>query len=139
MRESAINRLYQGLATVMRRRTELSNEVHPGISLASYTMLTQIEACPGIRATDLAVLFGLDKSTVSRQLNELEGAGLVRRDGERPGRRGMALELTPSGRLRLDEEAARARQSLDERLAGWTERDLAAFAQMVERFIDDLA
>jgi DNA-binding MarR family transcriptional regulator len=139
VRESAINRLYQGLATVMRRRTELSNDVHPGMSLAGYTILTQIEAAPGTRATDLAELFGLDKSTVSRQLNELEVARLIRREGERPGRRGTALVLTDSGRHRLEQEAARARHRLSERLAGWKEQDITAFAQMIERFIDDVS
>ena len=138
MRESAINRLYQALATLMRRRGELSAEVHPGLSLAGYTMLIQIEAVPGTRATDLADLFGLDKSTVSRQLDELEAASLIRRDGERPGRRGTALALTENGRRRLEHEAAQSRENLSERLHGWKARDLDAFALMVERFLNDL-
>ena len=94
MRDGAVNHLYQGLATLMRRRAELSAEVHPGLSLTAYTVLTQIQAAPGTRACDLADLFGLDKSTVSRQINELQAAGLIGREGERPGRRGYTLVLT---------------------------------------------
>ena len=138
MREEAINQVYQSLATMMRRRAELSAEVHPGLSLASYTLLTQIEAVPGTRAVDLADLFGLDKSTVSRQLRELEAAGLIRTEGERPGRRGYVLALTPAGRRLLKREAERARRYFAERLAGWTEADLVLFAQMVDRFISDV-
>ena len=138
MRESAIDRLYQALATLMRRRPELSAEVHPGFSLTGYTMLREVEAAPGTRAKDLADLFGLDKSTVSRQLDELEAAGLVRRAGERPGRRGQALALTDEGQRRLEIEAEHARHHFSDRLAAWKNRDLTAFAEMVERFLDDV-
>ena len=112
MRDGAVNHLYQGLATLMRRRAELSAEVHPGLSLTAYTVLTQIQAAPGTRACDLADLFGLDKSTVSRQLNELQAAGLIGREGERPGRRGYTLVLTAAGQRKLEQEAQQARQHL---------------------------
>jgi DNA-binding MarR family transcriptional regulator len=138
MRESAVDRLYQALATLMRRRPGLSAEIHPDFSLTGYSMLREVEAVPGTRATDLADLFGLDKSTVSRQLDELETAGLIRREGERPGRRGRALALTSEGRRRLAVEAERARQHFGDRLAAWQDRDLTAFAELVERFLDDL-
>ena len=105
MRDGAVNHLYQGLATLMRRRAELSAEVHPGLSLTAYTVLTQIQAAPGTRACDLADLFGLDKSTISRQLNELQAAGLIGREGERPGRRGYTLVLTAQGQRQLEQEA----------------------------------
>jgi DNA-binding MarR family transcriptional regulator len=138
MRDIAVNDLYQGLATLMRRRAELSAEVHPGLSLTAYTVLTEIQAAPGTRACDLAELFGLDKSTVSRQVAQLEAAGLVGREGERPGRRGCALVLTEGGRGQLEQEAERARRRLSEGLADWKERDITAFAGMIERFLNDL-
>ena len=138
MRDGAVNHLYQGLATLMRRRAELSAEVHPGLSLTAYTVLTQIQAAPGPRACDLADLFGLDKSTVSRQINELQAAGLIGREGERPGRRGYTLVLTAEGQRKLEQEAERARQRLAEGLASWKERDITAFAGMIERFLTDL-
>lgn len=62
-----------------------------GLSLAAFTILIQIQAAPGTRACDLAALSGLDKSTVSHQISELQTAGLISRDGERPGRRGYLL------------------------------------------------
>jgi DNA-binding MarR family transcriptional regulator len=138
MRDGAVNHLYQGLATLMRCRAELSAEVHPGLSLTAYSVLTQIQAAPGTRACDLADLFGLDKSTVSRQLNELQTAGLISREGERPGRRGYTLVLTAEGQRKLEQEAERARKHLSEGLASWKERDIIAFAAMIERFLTDL-
>ncbi len=138
MRAAAVNQLYQGLTTLMRRRAELSAEVHPGLSLTDYTLLAQIRAAPGTRARDLVDLFGLDKSTISRQINQLQAAGLISREGERPGRRGYALVLTPEGRHTLEWEAERAQQRLAEVLAGWKEGDITAFAGMIERFLTDV-
>jgi DNA-binding MarR family transcriptional regulator len=138
MRSAAVNDLYQCLATLTRRRAELTAEVHPGLSLTDYTMLAEIQAAPGSRACDLAHLFGLDKSTVSRQINELQAAGLISRQGEQPGRRGYALFLTVEGQRRLEWEAERAQQRLAEVLAKWKERDIAAFAGMIGRFLADV-
>jgi DNA-binding MarR family transcriptional regulator len=121
----------------MRCRAELSAEFHPGLSLAAFTMLTQIQAASGTRACDLADLYGLDKSTVSRQISELQNAGLISRDGERPGRRGYPLVLTADGQRQLKQEEARAQQRLAEVLAAWKERDITAFAGMIERFLTD--
>ena len=135
-RDAAIEDLYQGLTTLARRARDVGDNVHPGLSLVAYTLLTQVDATPGMRAADLAAHFCLDKSTLSRQLEQLIAAGLLRRDGERPGRRGYVLALTAAGRRHLDVAAQAVRCRLAERLAGWDDRDIAAFAQLVTRFND---
>jgi hypothetical protein len=58
-------------------------------------------------------------------------------EGEQPGRRGRTLALTAQGRRLLQREAERACQRFGERLAGWSDRDITAFARMVERFLND--
>jgi DNA-binding MarR family transcriptional regulator len=133
-REPALEDLYQGLTTLARRARDVGDHLHPGLSLVAYTMLTQIEATPGMRAADLAAHFGLDKSTLSRQLDQLISAGLLRRDGERPGRRGYVLTLTAAGRQHLDAAGHAVRDRLAERLTDWDDRDIAAFARLVTRF-----
>jgi len=112
----------------------MSDDLHPGLSLVAYTALTEIYLTPGVRAADLSAHFGLDKSTLSRQLEQLSSAGLLRRDGERPGRRGYVLTLTAAGRQHLDAAGQAVRDRLAERLTGWDDRDIAAFAQLVTRF-----
>ena len=62
---------------------DLGDDLHPGVSLVAYTLLTQVDVTPEARAADRAAHFGLDKSTVSRQLEQLISAGLLRREGER--------------------------------------------------------
>jgi DNA-binding MarR family transcriptional regulator len=85
----------------------------------------------------LASIYGLDKSTVSRQIDQLECAGLLRRVGERPGRRGQVLELTDAGTDALATAADSVRAVLAASLVDWQDRDLRAFATLLARFNDD--
>src|SRR3984957_20538430 len=101
-REAALDDLYLGLTTLARRARDVGDDRHPGLSLVDYTLLTQIDVTPGMRAADLAAHFCLDKSTMSRMLDQLTSAGLLGRDGEQPRRRGYALSLTAAGRQHLD-------------------------------------
>src|ERR1700751_580188 len=133
-RETALEGLYHGLTTVARRARDMSDGLHPGLSLVAYTLLTEISLTPGTRAADLCAHFGLDKSTLSRQLDQLISAGLLRREGEWPGRRGNVLALTPAGEQHLAAAAQAVRHRLAERLTGWDDGDLAALAQLVARF-----
>jgi DNA-binding MarR family transcriptional regulator len=80
-REAALEDLYHGLTTMARRARDMSDDLHPGLSLVAYTLLSEIYLTPGARAADLCAHFGLDKSTLSRQLDQLISAGLLRRDG----------------------------------------------------------
>jgi DNA-binding MarR family transcriptional regulator len=133
-REAALDDLYQGLTTLSRRARDVGDDLHPGLSLVAYTLLTQVDAEPGIRAADLAAHFCLDKSTLSRQLDQLISAGLLRRDGEQPGRRGYVLTLTAAGRRHLDVAGQAVRDRLAERMADWDDRDIDLFGALVARF-----
>jgi DNA-binding MarR family transcriptional regulator len=117
-----------------RRARDVSDDLHPGLSLVDYTLLAEIYLTPGVRAADLCAHFGLDKSTVSRQLEQLVSAGLLRREGERPGRRGSVLALTPAGQRHLASAAQALRDRLAKRLTGWDDGDIATFARLVTRF-----
>jgi DNA-binding MarR family transcriptional regulator len=133
-REAALEDLYHGLTTMARRARDMSDDLHPGLSLVAYTVLTEIYLTPGVRAADLSAHFGLDKSTLSRQLEQLISAGLLRREGERPGRRGSVLFLTAAGQQHLAAAAQAVRNRLADRLTGWDDSDIATFAQLVARF-----
>ena len=133
-REAALDDLYLGLTTLARRARDVGDELHPGLSLVAYTLLTQVDVTPGMRAADLAAHFCLDKSTLSRQLEQLISAGLLRREEERPGRRGNTLALTPAGEQHLAGAAQAIRSRLAEWLIDWNDRDLATFAELVARF-----
>ena len=50
----------------------------------------------------------------------------------------MSRSFHEAGQRKLAEEAERARQHLADGLASWKERDITAFAAMIERFLTDL-
>ena len=134
MRDAVIEDLYAQLNAMIRRSRELSNDLHPGLSLLGYTFLSMLDTTPALRASDLAERLGLDKSTVSRQLNQLFEAGLLEREGGRPGRRGDPLSVTPAGRRTLEADADRVQGRLTGWLADWDEEDIAALGALMARF-----
>jgi DNA-binding MarR family transcriptional regulator len=130
-REGALQQLFGELGLLLRRARELT--VDGDLGLAQFTFLNQIDARPGTRAADLAALFGLDKSTVSRQVDRLSCAGLIAKCGEQPGRRGQRLELTESGRTALSAALQSRRVLLAELLTTWDEHDIASLASLLGR------
>src|ERR1700678_1382522 len=98
-REAALDDLYQGLTTLSPRARGAGDHLHPRFFPVASTPLARIDVTPGMRAADLASHFALDKSTLSRQVEHLISAGLLRRDGERPGGRGNVRTLTTAGRV----------------------------------------
>ena len=84
-REAALEDLYHGVMTCLRRARDMSDDLYPGLPLVAYTLLTEIDLTPGVRANDLCANFGLDKSTLSGQLEQLISAGYcaVRASGRR--------------------------------------------------------
>jgi DNA-binding MarR family transcriptional regulator len=133
-RDELIEDVYSELSTLIRRSRELSAELHPGLPLIAYTVLQLVEGAAQIQASDLVEQLGLDKSTVSRQLNQLFDEGLLHREGGRPGRRGDPLSLTPKGRRALAADADRVRTRLTLWLEEWGARDLADLAGSLARF-----
>lgn len=133
-RDEAIEDLYLQLSSLIRRSREISHELHPNLPLMAHTFLTVIDATPVIRASELAERLGLDKSSVSRQLNQLHDAGLLDRVGGRPGRRGDPLSLTPAGRHVLAEDADRVRAQIVSWMKGWNIREVVTFTELIARF-----
>ena len=133
-RKDVIEDLYGQLNSLIRRSRELSNELHPDLSLMAHTFLNLVETTPEIRASDLTDRLGLDKSTVSRQLDQLANDGLLDRVGGRPGRRGDPLSLTSAGRKVLAADADRVRAQVTRWLESWKNDDIAAFAAFIARF-----
>jgi DNA-binding MarR family transcriptional regulator len=133
-RDEVIEDLYNELSSMIRRSRELGNELHPGLPMIAYTCLSLVEDTPEIQASDLAGRLGLDKSTVSRQLNQLIESGLVDREGGRPGRRGDPLSLTPKGRRVLAADADGVRERVTCWLADWDEDAIGDLAALMARF-----
>ena len=78
-----------------------------GLSPGQFSLLTAVEATPGINQQRLAVLFGLDKSTLSPAVDALVRRGLVQRSRATDDARAWALILTGEGRALLTRMRAR--------------------------------
>jgi DNA-binding MarR family transcriptional regulator len=117
-----------------RRVRALVNRLHPDLSFVAYTLLAHVHATGGCRAVELASYYLLDKSTVSRQVTDLERRGLLERgaDPDRPG--SQILRVTPTGQQKIESAAGQQRAVLDRRFDEWSEDDLSAFARYLRHF-----
>jgi DNA-binding MarR family transcriptional regulator len=121
--------------TVFARRIRASSaQLHPELPFVAHSLLSHIQATGGCRSVDLVHLYRLDKSTVSRQVADLEHRGLVARFPDPAGGRGQVLRVTAQGAQLLEEAARLQRAELDRRLADWSPDDLAAFARLLRRY-----
>ena len=68
-----------------------------GLTAEQFSLLVGIGASEGATVVDLAVSAGVDATTLSRNVQNLESRGLVYAEGGR-GRAGKRLNLTHSGR-----------------------------------------
>ena len=78
-------------------------EADAGLSLTDYELLVNLSEAPGrrMRMRDLADAALATRSGVTRAVNRLEAAGLVRRVQCDDDRRGMHAELTDAGVAKL--------------------------------------
>ena len=82
----------------------------------------------------LAQAFGLDPSTITRQVQSLEHAGLVERHPDPTDRRASLLELTDQGREVLVATRGRRREWLKAALGDWDDHDHEEFGRLLEKF-----
>lgn len=69
-----------------------------GVTLAQCHAVVEIGRMEKISLVDLAALLGLDKSTMSRTINNLVEADLARRDLDAENRRYVIIQLTERGK-----------------------------------------
>ncbi|MGY1709969.1 MarR family winged helix-turn-helix transcriptional regulator [Geodermatophilus sp. SYSU D00758] len=130
-------RLEREIGLLLRRSraisARLSRELHPDLDGAAYGLLALLQDTGPLRASDLVVRLGLDKSTVSRQLASLVDLGLVTREADPADGRAQVLRTSPEGAARLTRirEARRARWEAD--LAHWPAEDVGTLADLLAR------
>jgi DNA-binding MarR family transcriptional regulator len=78
----------------------LRSSVYAGVGELTSAQLQALVtlAGSGLRMSELAARLGVAESTVTRLVDKLEGARLVKRTASHPDRRCVVAELTPSGR-----------------------------------------
>ncbi len=99
-------------------------------------LLAKIGDGPPRRAGELAAELCADPSTVSRQVAMLVKSKLVRRQADPEDGRASILELTDTGRERL-QQLFRQRESLFGAVtADWTDEDRQEFTRLFRRYVE---
>jgi DNA-binding MarR family transcriptional regulator len=128
--------LVVALLTVARR---LRSRLPEGrIDPAMMFVLHHVQGRGSLRVSELAGTTGLDTSTASRHVRQLEQGGYLARTGDPDDRRAFQVRLTRRGRAALD-QAMRARAAvLDRAVADWPSQDRAALATLMTRLAESL-
>lgn len=109
------------------------------LDLAGYALLIRLADEGPQRSGDLARAFGVDKSTMSRQVAALQRAGLVTRSDDPLDGRAYRVCISPQGQRSLDAVRADRRRAYRELLNHWTEADRQDFARLLARYNADMA
>jgi DNA-binding MarR family transcriptional regulator len=131
--EAGAAEVYDEFVHLVRFLTAGERAHDNALSLAQHSLLGYIARNPGCRATDVSDVFGVNRSTVSRQLRSCVAAGWVEADSG-PARLGHPLRLTPEGASVLAETVARRHDEVRTGLAGWGEDDIEQFTRLLRRF-----
>ena len=138
----------QELSILLRRARSaqmlLARRVHPEMDAAGYALISQIElgtsaGRAGVRASDVAQALGLDKSTVSRGLSQLESLGLIERVGDPDDGRARLLRLTEAGTEGFNAMRAQRQVKFRAILDRWDSADLTDLARLLGRLNADLS
>jgi DNA-binding MarR family transcriptional regulator len=132
-----IEEIHRAIILFSRASRTRANDMYEGLSFVGYTLLSYVDTTPCPHASDLAEEYSLDRSTVSRQLAELEESGLLRRCADPHHSRKQRLELTTLGRKSLAAAKSGQRKRLEDRFGHWPHQDVVMFGRLFRRFVFD--
>lgn len=134
----APNKQIEQQMTVLLRRVQrihlstTAGEVN--LERSAYGIMAKLADEGPQRLGALATAFGLDPSTITRQVQALEELGLAERRTDPTDRRASILDLSTSGREVLEQTRAHRRARLQKALSDWPEADLVDFGRLLKEF-----
>jgi DNA-binding MarR family transcriptional regulator len=135
--DTANVQIEQQLTVLFRRvqRIHLSTEAADvQLERSAYGIMCKLADEGPQRLGALASAFGLDPSTITRQVQALEEIGLASRKTDPTDRRASILDLTENGRKILDRTRDHRRSRMQEALADWSEDDRVEFGRLLKQF-----
>ncbi|GED98804.1 MarR family winged helix-turn-helix transcriptional regulator [Gordonia crocea] len=120
------------------RARDRSHEIHPSLDPSCYPLLMAVARREPIGMSDLVHGLGVDKSTVSRQVDAVERLGLVERRPDPEDARARVVALTDDGRSRISAVFATHVPQWRARLAQWDPADIGMLIELMRRLATSL-
>jgi DNA-binding MarR family transcriptional regulator len=140
--DSVTEQIEQQMTILLRRVQSIHISTSSGemdLDRSAYGILCRLADEGPQRLGALATAFGLDPSTITRQVQALERAALVQRRADDEDRRASILDLTEEGHVVLQHTRAYRRERLEEILTEWSDEDLQEFARLLTKTNDSIA
>ncbi|HEX6515136.1 MAG TPA: MarR family transcriptional regulator [Nocardioidaceae bacterium] len=135
--DTVIKQIEQQMTVLLRRVQRIHISTSSGeidLERSAYGIMTWIADQGPQRLGSFASAFGLDPSTITRQVQALEKAGLAARTPDPADRRASILDLTPEGLEVLNRTREFRRRRMEEAIADWPEDDRQKFGLLLEKF-----
>jgi DNA-binding MarR family transcriptional regulator len=135
--DDANKQIEQQLTVLLRRvqRIHLSTTAgEMSLERSAYGIMCKLADEGPQRLGALAHTFGLDPSTITRQVQALEEAGLAARETDAKDRRASILDLTPDGREMLERTRSHRRSRFNEVISDWDVEERREFGRLLARF-----
>ncbi|HET6625268.1 MAG TPA: MarR family transcriptional regulator [Nocardioidaceae bacterium] len=139
--DSANSHIEQQMTTLLRRVQWIHISTSSGsleLDRSAYGIMARLADDGPQRLGALASAFGLDPSTITRQVQSLERAGLATRDTDPSDRRASILQLTEEGCDVLERTRAHRRERLEAVLADWSDTDRVEFGRLLSLFNESM-
>ena len=138
--ERELSRLFRRARASSAR---LASEVHPDLDAAGYAVLVTVvdlgaRQPDGVRASEVAAAVGLHKSTMSRNIADLERLGLVERVPDPTDARARLLRLTDAGSEAVERSRTGRRRRLAAQMEGWSAADVRQLGTLLQRLNDEV-
>jgi len=108
------------------------------VDRAGYAVLVRVSELGPVRLSELAQYLGLDVSTVSRQVQQLEQRGLVDRSPDPLDGRAALLELSVPGREIMQKMRDAWCETVADVVNTWKPGDIERFGGLMDRFVADV-
>lgn len=135
--ETANAKIEQQMTVLLRRVQSIHLSTSEGgvrLERSAYGILAKLADEGPQRLGALAASFGLDPSTITRQVQALEELGLAARTTDPKDRRASILDLSPQGLTVLETTREHRRARLRRALDDWSVTDLRDFGRLLQEF-----
>ncbi len=117
---------------------ELSVVAESGLSLPLMHAVELLGIYGPMKMRDLCARLGVTTGTLTVTVDKLEKAGLVARVANPEDRRSWFIELTEAGKKTQAEHSAYHGRLVAEATSGFSEEELARFADFIRRFVENM-